>query len=236
MKKLAVLVGGEFREFESAYPSWPFLSIEHDFFISTWDTSIEKNPKLNIDLLEEVSSARILKHFPNAHINIESDTMLVDNSKKQRHHWKKLFEMVANTGVEYETVILIRPDIRIIEKKNLNDFICSINDFSLYVNGLGITFMPPPAFIYVNETILMGKYKVVKDAILSLPEFDISKFNVHYHIAKHFVNNDIHVEPLYDIIDTFIMRSSHRGKLHLSIEDQKVIAQHWWDTLHLNLD
>jgi len=81
MKKLAVLVGGEFREFESAHLSWPFLSLDHDFFISTWDTTTEKNPKLNINLREEVSSARILKHFPNAHINIEPDIMDVDNSK-----------------------------------------------------------------------------------------------------------------------------------------------------------
>ena len=234
MKKLAVLVGGEFREFESAHLSWPFLSLDHDFFISTWDTTTEKNPKLNIDLCEEVSSTIILKHCPNAHINIEPAIMDVDNSKKQRHHWKKLFEMSDNTEIEYETVILTRPDIRIIEKKSLNDFISNINDFSVYVMGLGITLMPPPAFIYVNDNILIGKYKLVKDAILSLPDFDISKYNVHYHMAKHFVNTDVHIESLYDVIDAFVMRSSHRGKLHLPIDEQKIIAQHWWDTLHLN--
>ena len=135
MKKLAVLVGGEFREFESAHLSWPFLSLDYDFFISTWDTTTEKNPKLNINLREEVSSARILKHCPNAHINIEPDTMDVDNSKKQRHHWKKLFEMADNTEIEYETAILIRPDISIIEKQNLNAFISNINDFSIYLIG-----------------------------------------------------------------------------------------------------
>lgn len=234
MKKLAVLVGGEFREFESAHLSWPFLSLDHDFFISTWDTTTEKNPKLNINLHEEVSSARILKHCSNAHINIEPDIMDVDNSKKQRHHWKKLFEMADNTEIEYETAILIRPDISIIEKQNLNAFISNINDFSIYVMGSGITLMPPPTFIYINDSILIGKYKVVKDAILSLPDFDISKYNVHYHIAKHFVNTDIHVKSLYDVIDAFVMRSSHRDKLHLPIGELKIIAQHWWDTLHLN--
>ena len=41
-KKLAILVGGEFREFASCYPTWKeFTDIDHDLFISTWDHSAE---------------------------------------------------------------------------------------------------------------------------------------------------------------------------------------------------
>jgi hypothetical protein len=230
-KKLAILIGGEFREFELAHRSWPFLTIEHDFFMSTWDTSHEQNTKLGIDLHEVVTTDRILKYIPHAKINIEPDTMQVNNNIKHLYHQKKVFEMADKTGVEYDTAILIRPDLNIIEKNNFNSFINNINDSSIY--GIsGIVIKSPPEFIYVNEHILIGKYNLLKKIILSLPEFDISKFYIHYHIAKHFVNNDIYIESLFDIIQTFVMRSSHRGKTHLSIAEQLQIESDWMSAKH----
>ena len=226
-KKLAVLVSGEFREFENAHKSWSFLDIEHDFFISTWDTSIEQNPKLGIDIKEEVTSDRILKHIPYANINIEPDIMNVNNSIKQRYHWRKAFEMAEKTGIEYDIVIVIRPDLKIVEHQNFKSFIININNSFIYAIS-GINIHPPPTFLYVNDALLLGKYEVVKNAILSMPEFDISQHFIHYHIAKHFINNDIYVESLYHILSALVMRSTHRDKLHLPIIDQFKIETEWF--------
>ena len=232
-KKLAILVAGEFREFEKAYLSWSFLDMDNDFFISTWDTSIEQNSKLNINIKESVTSDRILKYIPHAIINIEPDTTNSNNSIKQRYHWRKVFEMADNTGVEYDNVIVIRPDLKIVQKRDFNSFINNINNSFIYAIT-GIVIQPPPSFVYINDFIFLGKYDVVKDAILSLPKFDISKYFIHYHIAKHFVNNDIYVESLYNIISALVMRSSHRDKLYLPIEDQFRIETEWFDAKNSN--
>ena len=49
MKKMAVLINGEFREFDIAIKSWKFMNeIDCDFYVSTWDKTIQINKKLNI--------------------------------------------------------------------------------------------------------------------------------------------------------------------------------------------
>ena len=44
MKKMAVLINGEFREFDIAIKSWKFINeIDCDIYVSTWDKTIQIN-------------------------------------------------------------------------------------------------------------------------------------------------------------------------------------------------
>ena len=43
--KVALLIAGELREFETAKNFWPFLTIPNlDIYISTWSTSVNHDP------------------------------------------------------------------------------------------------------------------------------------------------------------------------------------------------
>ena len=73
MKKMAVLINGEFREFEIAVQSWKFMNeIDCDFYISTWSKCVQKHKKLGINIEEEITEERIRKILPNANILISN--------------------------------------------------------------------------------------------------------------------------------------------------------------------
>jgi hypothetical protein len=109
--KLAVFVYGMYREFDIAVKSWKFLQeIDNNVYFSTWDTSIQKNKRLNITVDEKVTSDRILKHIPTATINIESDTLPLSNPQKLVYHWKQCLRMMKESGRQYDIIMLTRPD------------------------------------------------------------------------------------------------------------------------------
>ena len=55
MKKIAILIAGEYREFETAFKSWKFQDhFNVDYYIATWETSYQFNEKLNINIRETI--------------------------------------------------------------------------------------------------------------------------------------------------------------------------------------
>jgi hypothetical protein len=109
--KVAVFVYGMYREFDIAIKSWKFLQeINNDVYFSTWNTSIQKNKRLDITIDEEVSCDRITKHIPTAIVNVESDTSTLSNPQKLVYHWKQCLRMMKESGKQYDIVMLTRPD------------------------------------------------------------------------------------------------------------------------------
>jgi hypothetical protein len=230
-KKLAVLIGGMYREFDNAHKSWNFLNNnETDVFFSTWDETYEKNSTLNINVIEKVTKERILKHLPNAIINIETDNPYISlNGNKMVSHWRRLFNMINTTDYEYEKIILIRPDIFFNKENTLNEFINSIDTDYLYALG-PICFSPPPGLLFIQDMLFLGKFDTVKNAILTFPMCDLTYKDIHYHLARHFVLNDIYVEKIpNEVLKYSIMRNSHRNNLDKSFEELHTISEEWWN-------
>lgn len=234
MRKLAVLVGGEFREFENAHKSWSFLNdTDFDLFISTWDMSYEINKRSNINLSEKVTSDRITKYFPNAYINIQSDfDVNSENSYKMLHHWRMLYNMIRATGIEYDTIILTRPDISLYG--NFTEIINNIKDDRIYNFG-GVQQLKPPDFAYVNDILFIGKMPMILKLLSDFPRpINLNK-SIHYHLAKFFFKNDIYVDgSLQETISYFIMRSIHRNFLHETFEKQTELCNDWWSNKHFS--
>lgn len=229
--KTAVLVWGEFREFENAHKSWNFLKdLNYDIYFSTWDNTIEKNELLNIDINESVSEDRILKYFPNATINIETQ-FWSHSPSKVIHHWRKLFNMVQISNIEYDNVMLIRPDIVLDESHDkFEPILHKLNDERI-IYGLGsIQSQKPPVYLFVGDCMFVGKLKLMREIFLSFPPPDITRRNIHYHLSKHFIENDIFVESIHGNIfkSYFIMRSIHRNYLNLPFTEQQKIAEGWF--------
>jgi hypothetical protein len=116
MKKVAVLVGGQYRHFDIAVKSWkPLIDYECDFYFSTWDTTQLKT-NLHPDYSEDriiVTENMITDYIPNAKvkISIESQELpeIKGNGLKMLAHWKKLMDMVR--GKDYDILIVTRPDV-----------------------------------------------------------------------------------------------------------------------------
>ena len=116
MKKVAVLVGGQYRHFDIAVKSWkPLIDYGCDFYFSTWDTT-----QLKTNLLPDYSEDRIVvtedmitDYIPNAKVKISIESQeppkVKGNGLKMLAHWKKLVDMVR--GKDYDILIVTRSDV-----------------------------------------------------------------------------------------------------------------------------
>lgn len=232
-KKLAVLTWGMLREFEYAHKSWTFLNdIEYDIFFSVWDKSYEANNEIKDDI-KDVTIETILQYFPNAITNIESENNVdfQTNMKRVEYHWKKLFNLLEQSIYEYEYVLLLRPD-SYIEEHGFSEYINNINDEHLH--GLSIIHhTPAPSYHFVQDCLFVGKTKPIKDIFLSLNLPDLHTYYIHYHLAKHFVHNDMYVQLIPPTtLNHLVMRSAHRDFLNANFKKLYEIGINWWNSKH----
>ena len=231
--RTAILVGGEFREFEISHKTWTFLDeIEYDLYFSTWTVTEEINPMMNIHIYEEVTKDRILRYFPNATINIVEMGNYSTNPVRVNYHWRKLFNMMTMSGIEYDNIILTRPDVTFNNGKGIVPVLNRLEDDIIYALS-GISHTKAPGFIYVNDCLFLGKTTTMRNAILSFPPCDISYKDIHYHLAKHFVNNDYFVEDILRYFEGFyVTRSIHRGCENIDFETRHQMGVDWWNKKH----
>ena len=236
-KKFAVLLAGMLREFDYAYQTWPWLNYDDcDVFVSTWDMAYETNEFLNIDIKEEITNNKILEIFPNAIINIESETGVnLHNSEKQLYHWKKLFDMVENSKYEYDDMDLTRSDLYLeVNKDKFIKLFDNLNSEWLYALG-GIVQFPPPELTFVQDLLFIGKLDLMKNYLITFPYGDFDIKNMHYWLAKHLILNDVYVSTLMpDIINNYcVLRSVCRNyvKYHNTYELRK-LSEDWYGKKH----
>jgi hypothetical protein len=233
MKKVAVLVIGEFREFEIAHKSWEFLNhIDYDLFISTWDTSTEINQPLNININETVEKSQILKYFPDAYVNIKHNPEHISNVVRYAIHLRSLFNMMEISGNEYDIVMLIRPDLYLRENESFGEYINNISETNIIYGFSHAYQKKPPNFLHVNDVLFVGPASLMRNTFLSFRSSDITHHSVHYHLARHFIDNDVYVQPFSDIVDFFVMRSLHRKFLEYDFERLWSIGNHWFEVKH----
>lgn len=234
-KKLAILVGGELREFASCYPTWRELTdINHDLFISTWDHTEEQNAKMNINVSRRITTKDIHDVCPNAIINIETANPLLNlnlSSYKQIYHWRKLFNMMFQSNYCYDTVLLTRPDI-FLKLNDLQDYLQNISDDRIY--GIGeAQQQPPPVYAYVPDVLFFGKTARMLEAFRGLPFYGTEVKDIHYHLAKHFVINDTYVQAIPNtIMDSLIFRSSMLGHENADWQTLQNMTAEWFDKKH----
>lgn len=118
-KRIAVLISGEYRTFDLCRKTMNFLNADDvDVYVSTWDTSAIKNKRLHLNIVEAVTEERI----KNALGNVQAKAILVeplasfnDEGKKYNskmiHRWVTGLELIKQSGIEYDYVLVVRPDL-----------------------------------------------------------------------------------------------------------------------------
>lgn len=216
--KIAVIVYGEYREFEFVVKSWDFLEkLNCDVFISTWDKSIQINQELNIHVDEDITEERILNILPNAKVSVLKESDYFDltiadahsqarNTNKMIFHMKNGLKLVNDSGIQYDMILLMRPDCYqnypILEPEyfyshNQKDRIYGVS----YINVTG------KDSYFLSDILFVGDFGVMTDFISTLPEDLLG--NVHTNLAKHIISRDLWVDRFHTF-DVTVCRANVR--------------------------
>ncbi len=233
-KKIAVLISGEYREFEIAHKSWEFINNPNvDFYFSTWEVSTQKNDKLGIQVKENITESVIRKYLPNCkNIDIGSSSLLkmVNKTNNQRmvNRWLKSIEMVEASGIHYDICIVIRPDLFLTYNSDVfYKFLDTIEDNCLYL------LSDPSIGYWVQDFMLIA----TKNSITNLMKLPINELeeekNIHTWLAKELVKIFSSIHQIKGIIHhkTHIVRPNSRNK----VVDARIIMQDsekWYRSLH----
>lgn len=210
MNKIAVLVYGQYREFEIAQKSWGFLNeLNCDFYFSTWNRSCHAHwhQEIEYDYIDENS---IKTFYPNSKISIlneETYERIVHIQSKQNFyhpkksdkmifHWKNGLKLIEQSGKCYDQLILIRFDNFINFKLNPEILYTCIEDVKIYNNRFGI-FINERKDYTVDDLFFISKFSILENVIKNL-DFEIGNLNIHDYLAKKIMELGYYVYPLTD--------------------------------------
>ncbi len=199
--KIALLIYGEFREFDTVVKSWDFLKkYDCDIYISTWDYSFQENKNLGYRRERFITKEMIQEILPDAKIIVskESDYFkdyhwehdLKKRTPKVVFHWKNCIKMMKESGVKYDLMILNRTDnytIFDIELNHLKEM--SKKKDRLY--GLDYIYLSNPNTYHLVDLILFGNYDTMYNMIDKCPP-DLD--GIHHEFSLHIISCNIFVD------------------------------------------
>ena len=216
---IAVLVFGEYREFDNAVKSWKFLKeFNCDVYFSTWDKSIQIKEDLNINLIEEVTKERIKNHLPNSIVSVKNQddcTFLNGNTQKMFYHWKESFRLMNESDKSYDSIMLLRPDLHF--ELDSHKIFGELNEpNTLYCNKLinANGYTSPKPFL-LTDTFYYGNYNEMSKFINGLDVYS-SELSPHKQLYKLVTNLNLKTKIVdFNII---IARPTLRGVESPTIE------------------
>ncbi len=213
--KVAVLVYGEYREFDNVVDSWKiFQNLDVDYYFSTWNESNQISSKLGISKKISVNEEMIKTHLPNSIIDIQNESKVIEsniqlvthNSYKIYFHWKNLLKILNEVNKEYDVMILMRPDLYLMWPYH------SEMTFPMHIDTNVLDILKNDDKIYavisekdcvVNDTFLIGSAKLIKKL---LSEVDSFETNIHTELWKYFQKNKIETLNHQYFVLAFLVR------------------------------
>jgi len=209
--KTAVLLYGEYRQFDIAIKSWDFL-LEYDFYCSLWDTSHQYNKKLNIDYFQNINKDSIINFHKNSNVVLHNENIFSNKSElinksrnfKSLFHWKSCIDLLYKSNIKYDKIILMRPDIHLSLLKDFKhiDFenkIFTANNF----NSCELT-----SDLFVHDAIIMGSFESINYLINS---FENDESLNHNSIALKILNSKFKNHNINEYINFQIIRPNVRN-------------------------
>ncbi len=195
--KAAVLVYGMCTAFDLAVKSWKFLNdIDCDVYFSTWNYQKKYSEKLNYLSQFDVNEEMIKKNIPNIKllINDEKNYNFNLTTEKIIFHWKNCLNMLDESKVNYDIIILTRPENYINYKFNSLEFFDKKEKDRIY--GLENIQIVGLKKYFIQDIFFIGDYKVMYDLLSTVP-IDISC--LHQGLAEHIIYKNLYVEPIKNL-------------------------------------
>lgn len=200
--KTAILLFGDYRQFEKASISYEFFKyMDADFFISTWDKTTSYDKYYNPDT-EKITNYRVNKFLPkNAVFHSIIDENLHENktsTEKMIFHWKVLAKALKESTVEYDCVCLLRIDFYI-KSFNYDELVLESQSNKLHVGYGG--YKEEDGLYNIADVSYSGKPEIVLDYIDRMPEAPIAS---HYDFGCIVSNSLIEPEVQKSIIGLLV--------------------------------
>ena len=251
MKKLALLIGGEFRNFSECFQSWAPIMDNCDVFLSTWSTSnwysdnstyLPQSNNRKFDVTEE--NVRSVVGEPLRYLNIEPPIDFPHRGNKQIYHWHRLLTTLINVRHEYEYALITRPDAMVFDPNFWKIFEHDrsfwklsgdiIPDRIFGSSGIENLAPPEPFPISVSDWAFLSTPDTLINILLPVPYMKICHHteiergrgdNFHSHLAYYFINNGYYLEQF--LYGQLYVASQDKTKLREETERQyrKDVAQ-----------
>jgi hypothetical protein len=172
---IAVLISGEYRTFKHTRPSMTFLDDPRvDVYVSTWDTTRYVIPKLEIDITVPVTEAEIrLALNTRAVIDIRPSEPFEFTKFNCRmiDRWLRGKYMIESSGVQYDYIIIVRPDIFFTQPIILDDITkCSNSLATVWENRQD--FLQDVLLIAKTPIMLAVLNSITVEEWANTPEFE----------------------------------------------------------------
>jgi len=249
--KIAVLISGEYREFEFAHKFWSFLKWQNvDCYFSTWNESRFVNKRFGAPIIEEhISEEQIrnlikLKDLDIADIN---EYMKVGYNGYMIDRWHSVSSLMQKSGIIYDRVILLRPDIVLdYDEEFFRNFLFNTSNDDNDIYGLcgGQLNVPFPIdtiqkvsdvmFIGTQNSILKLLNISIKPFLKNVYEDPPSKYSpgpvvdIHKFLADYFLLN---YNRFMNIPSRWtIARSTCRGAGNINFNETKLKCKEWFES------
>ena len=208
--KIAVLVYGQYRDFDISITTWDFINhLDCDFYFSTWDKSIQTSEKLNITSSFDVNGDMIKKFIPNSKISILNESIILDtgialeeNTRKIIYHWKNGLKMIKESNVNYNMVFLLRFDTIFTINCDYDEILKLNEDKTLYYDGRGDVENKT-----VSDLFFISKFEVLSEFIDKLND---NATNIHTEISNSISSLNLKLNNVINKINFQIIRPNVR--------------------------
>ena len=202
--KIAILLYGEYREFESSINSFSlFDKYSPEYYVSTWSTSDDGFVKQN------VSESKIKNFLPQANVTISENPKTPDNEQKLHYHWRTLIKQLEESNKKYDAIILSRIDLYIQNVKH-EIFETIIKENLIFVPS-GKKFNTELNSHIIDDNFFIGTQTSICKFINELPHETMPS---HVGIAKSMINSKIQIEETDSFCSIFIIRSNMKDYLN----------------------
>lgn len=173
MEKIAVLISGEYRKFDVTRKTMSFLDQPNvDVYFSTWDRTTYSLPSVGLQIEETVTKEKILKVLgKHGTIRIDSHDLLPKKkyNVKMIHRWLAGFKLIENSGIKYDYVVILRPDMFF--SKNPVPELVNLDKFN---NGIGFSWATSMHIGLLPDVLFISTFENMKNLIDNLSIFDWS--------------------------------------------------------------
>jgi hypothetical protein len=235
-KELAVLIGGEYREFDSCWKSWDFLrDLSHDVFMSTWSTTerfIGGASTLTEETITRQQVLNVIQQEPKF-LNIQDQLGFRRRANKQIYHWHTVIANFLPYKNNYKCALIIRPDLFV----GNNDFVKFVRTYQdledrLYTSGPMHKSSRPPHNLTVMDQFFISSPEKIIENILTLPyqpekpeNYEIP--DLHGHMAAHYNSRGEDVLGLHGSYNFCLMRPNTRGIENIDYETALRLGKEW---------
>jgi hypothetical protein len=161
--RIAVLISGEYRTFKHCRKSMTFLNeSDVDVYFSTWDETVYTSKKIQLDHRETVTTDQIVADLgsePKGIVIEESNSFKETKyNSKMIHKWVTGFKMIKESGVQYDYVIVTRPDLFFAN-------VVSLSNIANYKYALGTVWTHSLSDGKMADIVLVSSWEIMSSII-----------------------------------------------------------------------